>query len=341
MYKKRITKWGFGKNNREKIIRAILRKQTQRAAVGKPSAFTIHGRPANMANVKRYCKRKGIKLTDAISRSTTPVELRCFTPEPVTRPIRRKSLTDFHELILHKLSVYLTGSFEAGMWGTGDEYSLCRSIRGLGGEDYFNTYNPMGHLRQALWYMDNGRHQYGGLFLLKSCAPIKDLLAIQPLDLIPCLVRISLDYGRDHPAVIRMVLTHFQDMAEIVYNRSHPLNGILSSLNYLFKNGLGRDLASSIFSTTHNCTSRFLGPSHFQTIWLRFMILPETEAAEPHSQLHANQNKLWGLLQFCNEHYGRLSSQSLLCLKAIRDNFIELGDLVWVDRIVQEALLRV
>jgi len=341
MYKKRIAKWGFEKNNREKKVRAILRKHTQRSAVGKPTTFTIHGRPVNMANIERYCKRKGIKLSDVISPSTTPVELRSFTPEPVTPPIRRKSLTDFHELILHKLSVYLTGSFEAGMWDSGDEHSLCRSIRGLGGEDYFNIYNFMGHLYQSLWLMDNGRHQYAGLYLVKSCAPIKDLLTVEPLDLIPCLVRIFLDYGRVHSEVIRKVLTHFQDMAKIVYNRSHPLNWILSSLNYLFNDGLDRDLASSIFSMTYNCTSIFLGAFHFQTIWLKVMILSETEAAEPHSQLHANQNKLWELLQFCNEQCGRLSPQSLRCLKAIGDTFLDLGDLVWVNRISQEALLHV
>jgi hypothetical protein len=341
MYKKRITKWDFKRNNRETNVRALLRKQTQRSAVGKPSAFTIHGRPVNMASVQRYCKRKGIKLTDVASPPTTPVELRCFTPEPVTPPIRRKGLTDFHELILHKLSVYLTGSFEAGMWVTGDEYSLCRPIRGLGGEDYFNIYNLMGHLYQSLWLMDNGRHQYAGLYLLKSCVPIKDLLKVEPLDLIPCLVRISLDYSRDHPAVIKTVLMHFQDMAEIVYKESHPLNWILPSLNKLSNDGLSRDLASSIFSTAYNCMSRFLGAFHFQTIWLRVMILSETEAAGPYSQLHANQNKLWELLQFCNEQCGTLSPQSLRCLNVIGDNFLELGDLVWVDKVAQEALLHV
>jgi len=337
MYKKRITKWGFERNNREKNVRALLRKQTQRSAVGKLSAFTIHGRPVNMASVRRYCKRKGIKSTDVISPSTTPVELRCFTPEPVTPPMRRKSLTDSHELILQNIGVYLTGSFEAGKWVTEDEYSLCRSTRGLGGEDYFNMYNLMGHLYQSLWLMDKGMHHYAGLYLLKSCAPIKDLLAAEPLDLIPCLVRISLDYGRDHPTAIWIVLKHFQEMAKTKC-RSHQLNWILSSLNHLFNDRQGRDLASSILAIIYNCTSRFLGPFHFQTIWLKVMILSETEGAEPHSQLHANRNKLWELLQFCNEQCGRLSPQSRQCLKAIEDNFLELGDLVWVD---QEALLRV
>src|SRR5262249_38235832 len=98
------------------------------------------------------------------------------------------------------------------------------------------------------------------------------------------------------------------------------------------------DLASSIFSTTNNCTRQFLGDFHFQTIWLRVMVLPEIEAPELHSQLYTNQNRLWTLLRYCDEQSGGLSPQSLWCLKAIRDNFIELGDLVWVDRIAREAL---
>src|SRR5271154_6813988 len=86
MYKKRINDWNLNKNHREKNIRAIIRKQTQRSAVGKSSSFTLYGRPVDLTDVQRHLKRKGLKAEDVVSsRSATPVELLCFTPKIETR----------------------------------------------------------------------------------------------------------------------------------------------------------------------------------------------------------------------------------------------------------------
>lgn len=95
MYKKRIKDWNLNKNHREKNIRAIIRKQTQRSAVGKPSSFTLYGRTVDSTDVPRYLKRKGLKAEDVVfSRSATPVGLLCFTPEPVSRPMSRDGSTE-------------------------------------------------------------------------------------------------------------------------------------------------------------------------------------------------------------------------------------------------------
>jgi hypothetical protein len=95
MYKKRIKDWNLNKNHREKNIRAMIRKQMQRSAVGKLSSFALHGRTVDPADVQRYRKRKRLKTEDVVSsRSATPAGLRCFTPRPVSRPMGRDGATE-------------------------------------------------------------------------------------------------------------------------------------------------------------------------------------------------------------------------------------------------------
>jgi hypothetical protein len=43
MYKDRIKKWGLDKKNKERDMVAILRKKTERDAVGKESSFRVRG----------------------------------------------------------------------------------------------------------------------------------------------------------------------------------------------------------------------------------------------------------------------------------------------------------
>jgi len=90
MYKKRIKDWNLKKNHREENTLAILRKLTERSAVGKPSFFTLDGQTVDLTDVLRNLKRKGWKAEDVVfSRSATPVGLLCFTPKPGSRPMSR------------------------------------------------------------------------------------------------------------------------------------------------------------------------------------------------------------------------------------------------------------
>ena len=86
-YKNRLKKWGADKKAKEHEMVAVLRKKTERMGAGKTSAFTLHGRPVDLAKVDQYLRRKGISVRDVLcaenARPGTPLGLRCFTPEPL------------------------------------------------------------------------------------------------------------------------------------------------------------------------------------------------------------------------------------------------------------------
>lgn len=58
MYKTRIKKWSFCKNNRANEALAILTAKRQRGAIQEPSEFLIHGRPLDVDRFERYVRRR-------------------------------------------------------------------------------------------------------------------------------------------------------------------------------------------------------------------------------------------------------------------------------------------
>ena len=99
MYKSRFPKWDIRKNNKESDMSVILRKKTQRDAIGKPSSFCVRGKPVEFQNVMRYFKRKGTKRNPAFRVASpsvaTPPYIVCSTPSPV--PLPRASTEDGQE----------------------------------------------------------------------------------------------------------------------------------------------------------------------------------------------------------------------------------------------------
>ncbi len=65
---------------------AILRKQTQRAAVGKKSSFRVRGQAVAMENVLQYFKRKKGTPKIGSPAASTPSDVSCRTPSPVHTP---------------------------------------------------------------------------------------------------------------------------------------------------------------------------------------------------------------------------------------------------------------
>jgi hypothetical protein len=86
MYKDRIKKWNLDKKIKEEEAWAMLRKQMQREAAGKESAFRVRGKAVMINDVLRYFKRKGILNPEARPQlpgpSTTPLAIECWTPVP-------------------------------------------------------------------------------------------------------------------------------------------------------------------------------------------------------------------------------------------------------------------
>ncbi|KAF7512441.1 hypothetical protein GJ744_001376 [Endocarpon pusillum] len=133
MYNTRFAKWGLHKYKREDEMMAILSKKTERAAVGKKSAFQLRGRQVDMENAERYLKRKGITTRDIMAwratGATTPPGLRCYTPEPIRPYPAAPKVFHIPESLFADIQTYFMGSFEAGTWISKGVEHLCFSIK--------------------------------------------------------------------------------------------------------------------------------------------------------------------------------------------------------------------
>jgi hypothetical protein len=89
MYKDRIKKRNLDKKTKEEEAWAILRKQMQREAAGRESAFRVRGKAVTIDDVLRYFKRKGILDPEARPQPPgppTPPAIECWTPVPSPNP---------------------------------------------------------------------------------------------------------------------------------------------------------------------------------------------------------------------------------------------------------------
>ncbi|KAH8773162.1 hypothetical protein F5882DRAFT_172437 [Hyaloscypha sp. PMI_1271] len=82
MYKDRIKKWRLDKKNKEGDMLAILRKKTEREAVGKSSSFRVRGQPVTIEEVYHYFKRKKNMRGQEAYNAPTPSDVSCRTPSP-------------------------------------------------------------------------------------------------------------------------------------------------------------------------------------------------------------------------------------------------------------------
>ena len=95
MYLSRFQKWGLQKNNKEPVVRAILRKQTERAVMGKDSVFVYQDRPVDMNDIYRYSARKGLSAASPTTfLARTPHGLVVSTP--LTPPKFTTRITQEH-----------------------------------------------------------------------------------------------------------------------------------------------------------------------------------------------------------------------------------------------------
>jgi Clr5 domain len=82
MYKDRIKKWRLDKKNKECDMLAILRKKTEREAVGKSSSFRVRGQPVAIEDVYHYFQRKKNMRDQEACNAPTPSDVSCRTPSP-------------------------------------------------------------------------------------------------------------------------------------------------------------------------------------------------------------------------------------------------------------------
>ncbi|TGJ82490.1 hypothetical protein E0Z10_g6268 [Xylaria hypoxylon] len=103
MYKTKLTRWKFFKNNRQADVANLLYLQQSRLAMGKESTFRRNGRAVDVA---AYIKRKGLRPFDLLQAAPSgdlPPTLRCRTPPPPLLPREIDAPDDFlfQEAYLH------------------------------------------------------------------------------------------------------------------------------------------------------------------------------------------------------------------------------------------------
>ncbi|RWA12305.1 hypothetical protein EKO27_g2771 [Xylaria grammica] len=103
MYKTKLTRWKFFKNNRQADVANLLYLQQHRLAMGKESTFRRNGRAVDVA---AYIRRKGLQpldLLEAAQSGDLPPTLRCRTPPPPLFPKEIEAPDDFlfQEAYLH------------------------------------------------------------------------------------------------------------------------------------------------------------------------------------------------------------------------------------------------
>ncbi len=132
MYKSRFTLWGLdGKNNREREMRAAVRKRSQRTQQGKRSVVRIRGKPVDYQEMVRYFARKRLSIEDALAQrraSKTPEAVVCLTP--ITSPIAIPEVYKTPQLLFTSICDYVDGSFRSGLWIKTKPTEVCRSARG-------------------------------------------------------------------------------------------------------------------------------------------------------------------------------------------------------------------
>lgn len=117
MYKSRFTRWGLdNKNNRERELRAAVRKHGKRAQQGKDSVCLIRGKPVDYEKMVRHFYRKRIPIEDVIAQrktSLTPEAVACVSPVRSPSPPR---VYEVSEHIFVTVRDYVDGSFDSTTW---------------------------------------------------------------------------------------------------------------------------------------------------------------------------------------------------------------------------------
>jgi Tetratricopeptide repeat len=231
MYKSHITKWKLDKKNKKHEIMALVRKKTQRDAVGKGTAFYIRGRPADLEDAFRYLKRRKISINDAINQSaTTPPDLRCYTPEAVPSPPTSPMALEAPERVLINIRNYVDGNFDARTWILKDDNAFCTSTKAS--RDEFVALNELfENINQACNFITQGWIPQAGYLLVKGTASIRDILGEDQPRLLARLSQ-SMQWlqrtgGQD---ISRVILRQFRDMSATVLSESHPLRQIFADV---------------------------------------------------------------------------------------------------------------
>jgi len=332
MYKTKITQWGLDKKNKENDILAIVRKTTQRAAVGKKSIFRVRGRVLDPDEIERYLKRKRISVELVQMQSaSTPPGLECFTPSEVPSSPRTPEVFSVSEHIFILIRDYITGSFESGTWVS----ETCRSVKSSAStriaEDNLVTCSQL-----ACEFFDDELPEDGARMLVTATAGIQKLLMAETLGLmIDVFYLILYLCRRRRPEIIPHVLRQLSDMAAIVLPARHPIGQLCGYLFSLEFDPL-TDLAIGAWQSALDRFESIVGRTH--EVMVQFRI--DESWNRMNHELDQAESSLRSLLQTCNAVHGNSHVTSLMILPQIAELLMDQGKYAEAEDTARDCVAR-
>ena len=268
MYKTHIAKWGLDKKNKEPEMRAIVRKNKQRAEQGKRSNFRVRKRDLDFAEVVRYWKRKGVTVDEVLARSITsptPETVECFTV--VSSPITPPDDLATPEYILRIIHGYITASFESGTWVKTDPRTICYSIKDRKDANQVIRFSNMCYLARELSSTQNFEEAEKTLSAASAISR-KMLLAEQPQTIEIILEYVDeMRFYRDREMTLR-ILGHLSATSKELLGESHPLSLFTAWLAVVPWSQV-KAIVSRCFDVMIDNFESLIGPMHQSTLFCR------------------------------------------------------------------------
>ncbi len=299
MYKTHIAKWGLDKKNKEPEMRAIVRKNKQRAEQGKRSNFRVRKRQLNFSEVVRYWERKGMTVDEVIAQlkaSPTPEAVECLTP--VSSPMTPPEDLATPEYILRIIRGYIAASFESGTWVETDPRTSCYSIKDRWAIDNSVDFRYLCDLAARLLARKSFDEMEGTLSAA-SATSRKMLLAEDPTALEIILNVIVMQCGNEHEIALR-ILRQLSATSKELLGESHPLCLFCACLAAMPWSQI-KDMISRCFNVMIDDFESLVGPMHLSTLSCRVSM----------NEMDINVARLRKLLDKCESALGSHDKRTL------------------------------
>ena len=269
MYKTHIQQRGLDKKIKDVEMRAVVRKNKQRADQGKGSIIRVRGQHRGLEEFIRHCDRKGVSIDDIIARNTsspTPDTVELLTPVPSR--ISTPQVLEVPERMFRCIRDYFSGSFESGTWVRTEPHTDCYSIKcgegvGILAEQYFSQ------CESACKLFSNNLFEEGGRTLNAALAGIKRIiLADQPETIFEMSRAISYLRLENRNEIALITLRHLSDLNKVVLGREHPLARIFGWCETLYASDFN-DIITRCVEGMIDQFERFIGAMHISTLIYR------------------------------------------------------------------------
>ena len=281
MYKTHIRHWGLDKKIKDAEMRAVVRKNKQRADQGKSSIIRIRGQSRGLEEFLRHCDRKGVSIDDIIARhasSPTPDTVELLTPGPSR--ISTPQALEVPERMFRCIRDYFSGSVESGTWVRTDPDIECYSVKSEGGGVLANEFNFQCFTACDLFsrnlFEEGGRTLNAGFVHFKRI-----LLEEHPLFLLHFSSLISRLRLCNEDDIALIVLRHLSDLSKLLRGSEHPLTYIFGLYDLLYASDFD-EVVSRCIQGMADYLESFVGALHVSTIDIRIrsieLVVQEGEA---------------------------------------------------------------